>query len=318
VDAPETPSDNAHASRSRRWTRGLAVVALGAAVGIAVAVGPRAFDTASGADAGRTPSGAVPLGSLSTRQVADATAAAGADLAAAPVPDAPAAPAPSARAAIEGFLAAEVAEQYDASYGFLSASDRSRVGGRAEWLSNHANLPAIARFTVESVVESADEASVVTTTDLRASLDEIIGLVPAHARGIWITVREDGGWRVAYTRSRLEPQYPDPSLATTAAREWVTARQECRVAAEWSGGVLGPDAIAKRICRAPGPVTVGAAAELFDDAGIEAVTAAFGPDVYAWARVVPVTAPARLDLVLAPVGERWLVIGIRKASPGTR
>ena len=65
-------------------------------------------------------------------------------------------------------------------------------------------------------------------------------------------------------------------------------------------------------------MTVGAPTDLLDDAGVSAVTAAFGPDVYAWARVVPVTAPERLELVLAPVGERWLVIGIREASPGSR
>lgn len=82
--------------------------------------------------------------------------------------------------------------------------------------------------------------------------------------------------------------------------------------------MLGPVAIAKRLCRATGPVTVGVPTALIDDAGLSALTAAFGPDVYAWARVVPVTAPARLELVLAPVGERWLVVGIREASPGTR
>ena len=37
--------------------------------------------------------------------------------------------------------------------------------------------------------------------------------------------------------------------------------------------------------------------------------AAFGPDVLEWARVVPVSGPAQIDVVVAPVGESWLVIG---------
>jgi hypothetical protein len=47
---------------------------------------------------------------------------------------------------------------------------------------------------------------------------------------------------------------------------------------------------------------------------VTALSAAFGPDVYAWARRVPVTGPVALDLFLAPVGERWLVVGAGEAS----
>jgi hypothetical protein len=38
--------------------------------------------------------------------------------------------------------------------------------------------------------------------------------------------------------------------------------------------------------------------------------AAFGSAVHDWARVVTVDAPARLHVVVAPLGERWLVIGV--------
>jgi hypothetical protein len=81
--------------------------------------------------------------------------------------------------------------------------------------------------------------------------------------------------------------------------------------------VLGSQSIVRHLCRATGAVTVGAPSDLVDDSD-GSLTAEFGPDVYAWARVVPVTGPRRLDLVLAPVGERWLVVGVREASPGTR
>ena len=129
-------------------------------------------------------------------------------------------------------------------------------------------------------------------------------------------MREDGGWRVAYSRSRLVPEYPSDALAGAAAtrvgdgppgvphrRRVVrrvgrtrrrSPRRLCRP--EWSGR--------GRLRRLPVP----------DDTSASSLAAAFGPDVYAWARLVPVTEPARLDLIVAPVGERWLVIGVREAS----
>jgi hypothetical protein len=292
------------------------VIAIGVAVGLVVALGPRAFDDASASrERASLPSGAVPLASLSTRQVADATAAAGAAVASASVePEAPDAPAPSPTDAVTAFLAAEVAGRFDVSYGLLSADDRAQVGGRIPWAESHANLPPLTGFAVDSVVVAGDEATVAARTDLRSSLDEVVGLVPAHAQASWIAVREDGGWRVAYSRSRLVPQYPSDALASDAAREWVTARQACHQAAEWPGGLVGSDAVARRLCRAAGAVALGAPTRLPDDTSASALAAAFGPDVYAWARLVPVTEPARLELIVAPVGERWLVIGARAAS----
>jgi hypothetical protein len=38
--------------------------------------------------------------------------------------------------------------------------------------------------------------------------------------------------------------------------------------------------------------------------------AAFGSAVHDWARVVRLDAPVRMDVVVAPVGERWLVVGV--------
>jgi hypothetical protein len=292
------------------------VVAIGVAVGLVAALGPRAFDDASASrERASLPSGAVPLASLSTRQVADATASAGAAVASTSVAsEPPDAAAPSPTAAVTAFLAAEVAGRFDASYGLLSADDRARAGGRLPWSENHANLPPVTGFAIDSVVVAGDEATVATRIDLRSSLDEVVGLVPAHALASWSSVREDGGWRVAYARSRLIPQYPSDALASDAAREWVTARQACHQAAEWSGGLVGSDAPARRLCRARSAVAVGAATQLPDDTSASDVAAAFGPDVYAWARLVPVTEPARLELIVAPIGERWLVIGVRAAS----
>lgn len=316
MDVIETRDEPTRGTRFPRRLRGLAVIAMGVAVGLVVALGPRAFDDASASrEHASLPSGAVPLASLSTRQVADATASAGAAVASATTAsEPPDAPASSPTDAVTAFLAAEVAGRFDTSYGLLSADDRAHAGGRIPWAESHANLPPLTGFSVDSVTVAGDEATVATRTDLRSSLDEVVGLVPAHAQASWISVREDGGWRVAYSRSRLVPQYPSDALASDAVREWVTARQACHQAAEWSGGLVGSDAFARRLCRASGAVALGAPTRLTDDTNASDLAAAFGPDVYAWARVVPVTAPTRLEVIVAPVGERWLVIGVRTAS----
>jgi hypothetical protein len=219
-------------------------------------------------------------------------------------------------AAVESFLTAEAAGRHESSYGLLSAPDRDRVGSRAAWAAAHVNLPPVTGYAVEALqTMDADTAAVVTRTALRTGLDEVVGLVPARAVGRWVAVREDGGWRVAYGRSRLEPQYPAEAQAGDAARAWVAARQACRRAAEWDGGLVGSDRAARRLCRTRGAVAVGRPTPLpDDDPSATALTAAFGPDVYAWARRVPVTEPRALDLVVAPVGEQWLVVGATEAS----
>ena len=40
------------------------------------------------------------------------------------------------------------------------------------------------------------------------------------------------------------------------------------------------------------------------------VTNAFGPAAAQWARVVSLDGPLPLDVVTAPMGDRWLVVGV--------
>jgi hypothetical protein len=315
VDAIELRVPGAAAQRPRGHVREIVVVAIGVLVGLAIAFGPGVFDDSGGHSDVKLPTGAAPLASLSTRQVARATAAASAIVAAgSDAVEPPAAPAPTPLAAVEDFVQAEIAGRYDLSYGLLSAPDRAQARSRVSWTDEHADLPPLTGFTPGVVVTSGATATVPGQVDLRATLDEVVGLVPAHADARFAAVAEDGGWRVAYADSRLTPVYPSIGLAVDAARAWVTARQQCRTADEWSGGLVGSDALARGLCGRAGAVRVGTPVALPNDPSVAALTAAFGPDAEAWARVVPVTAPARVDLIVAPVGEQWLVVGATTAS----
>ena len=204
VDPFETPSVTC-TSRSGHLIRNVAVVGLGLVLGLGFALGPRlSIDADASKRDTPLPSGAVPLGSLSTRLVADAAASAGDAVASASLElDPPAAPAPSASAAIEAFLAAEIGGRFDISYGLLGAADRTRAGGRA-WIANHANLPPMTGFAVESVARvrrrsrrrDCDGPALVAGRDRRSR-------TRARPRVAGSSVREDGGWRVG-----LLPQPP--------------------------------------------------------------------------------------------------------------
>ncbi|MGQ0803798.1 MAG: hypothetical protein ACT4PI_08045 [Actinomycetota bacterium] len=280
------------------------------AVGFAAVALPRALAD-RGQGAGRA-NPRVGLGDLADSR----SVAAGNVLADTGEPEPPTAAAPTPQAAVEQFLAAEAGGDFATSYGLLSAADRGQVGSRSEWTTAHGHLPTITNFEIGALDAGAARAEVATSLTLVPELDEIVGLVPARADATWVALAEDGGWRVAFEESSLVPRYPSEDDAPSAARDWAADRRDCRRGDQYRGGLLGADALARDLCRAEGDITVGAAAALDPGAGAQPFLAAFGPEVFSWARVVSVTTPRVLNVVLAPVGERWLVVGVVEPSPG--
>jgi hypothetical protein len=139
------------------------------------------------------------------------------------------------------------------------------------------------------------------------------GLVPARARATYVAVAEDGGWRVAFGQSSLAAEYPSTASAPAAVRSWVRARVDCRHAPEFVGGLLGAAARADELCGAHGAIHVERAVRLPETDQDQPFLAAFGSEVHEWSRVVPVDAPVRLRVVVAPLDERWLVVGVLPA-----
>jgi hypothetical protein len=222
-------------------------------------------------------------------------------------------PAPTPRDAVDRFLGAEVAQQYGVSYGLLSARDRDERNSRAAWTADHADLPPIAAYRFDGVQVHDGRADVAVALRLHSQLSPTDGLVPARARATLVAVAEDGGWRVAFGESALAAEYPSTALAPDAVRSWARARVECRHAPEFVGGLLGAAARADELCGARGAVQVGRAVRLPETDQDQPFLAAFGSEVHEWSRVVPVDAPVRLRVVVAPLGERWLVVGVLPA-----
>jgi hypothetical protein len=294
----------------RRRLRDVAIVACCGAVGFLVAAAPRFVNTDDGSDG----SGANPRIALSDLSDVRDPAASAANGSTDVEPAGP--PAPTPVDAVQSFLAAEIRADHGVSYGLLSAADRAEVGSRPEWEAAHGQLPIVTGVTLGGATGDGTRAEVEAEVSFDPALDETRGLVPARAHGVWVAVAEDGGWRVANSERRLLPQYPDGSGAVTAAETWAQVRTECRAGDEYDGGLLGATGPVKAICGASGPVEAGAVSNLEPGVGVEPFLAAFGPEVLSWARVVRLASPVPVAVVLAPVADRWVVVGALDSVPG--
>jgi hypothetical protein len=223
----------------------------------------------------------------------------------------PGAGAASAEAALTGFLDAEVAGNYEATFGFLSSTDRVTYGSPAGWVAGHADVvPPVLDYEVGDASEGDGVATIVTTMTLEPGLDQVVGLTPGRARVAWeLLEADDGTWGVALDTSAIEPIFPPAEEAGPAARAWVTERQACRAPVNERDGLIGATGLADSLCDATGELTVGDV-EVLDEAATTTVSTAFGPETAAASRVVRVDGPLTLGAVLAPIGDEWVVIGI--------
>ncbi len=215
-------------------------------------------------------------------------------------------------AAVSGFLTAQALGDFERSYAFLSEADRLTWATPARWVASQADLYPVEGFEVEQVRE---DGTVVTLTALRSSADPIIGLVPARARGTWPTVEEGGGFRVAFGQSSYEPLYPSDEGVADAAATWVSTAQGCAAEGAYGGPLYGLPSLEQDLCDAEGEVALGEVGALRDGVTSTTFLEAFGPEVFTWARAVPVTSPIEMTVVMAPIDDRWQVIGLLPAGP---
>ena len=220
--------------------------------------------------------------------------------------------------AIEEFLAAEISGRSIDSLELLSRDDRRRIRTTTSWdrsrRSRIGEILAYSPIDIE-IDETTSSATATTTMELRPSLDLINGLTPPSLSAEWRLV-EDDGWRIDYGSSVLTPQYLsaiDVDDVDSAAIAWLEGGQACDpfdtvgTAAVFRNSM---PATTQRLCLGGAAPVIGPSAELTAADASQGLTAAFGSAVRDWARVVPVYQPAPADLVLAPVGDRWLVIDV--------
>ncbi len=292
---PDAPADR---PRSLGW---LAVVgiAAGLLIGLAPSVGSRLFDRGSGEHISiddLPPGGQVDVAALTVSHATDAPA--------------------SPQATVEAFLDALLADDGDRSFELLSQADRDRFRSAGAW-----NTARIQMFgSVEAAelhgpaLERAGE-SIESTLTLEPELSDVAGLVPGTLDVVWRTV-EESGWRIQLTDSTAVPVFPDESAAADAAAVWLSSNDACTRSGGPAVGRREADVLRSfggahdELCANAAEVTVAGAAMHPDPLTIAALSSRFGPDAESWARTVPVSGPFTGRLLLAPIGDEWVVIDV--------
>ena len=219
-------------------------------------------------------------------------------------------PAASPRAAVEGFLGAEIAGDRNASFLLLAAADRAKLVTPAAWRAAHTNLPHYLTYAVQG---ASAGGAVVTDVSLEPRLDPVSGVFPASATITWRPVAEDGGWRVDLAATSVEPHYAADTGAAPAALAWVQARQACQDDPAAARLLFDPE-IGRALCRRAGAFRADAPAPVSALTNPAPLVDAYGPGSQTFARVVRLSGPATLDVVTAPLGTSWVVIGVVDAT----
>jgi hypothetical protein len=300
-----------HRTRNRSTRFAAACAVVGVLAGVGVFVVPRAFDSAGAARPYALDHehsiAALPRGLRANSELTTTTT---------PAPlVSPTVKTPTPVDGLHLFLDARVAGNDDDAWQAVSDRDRRQFATAVDWEDANGVLPHVTGYTLGVPDVSGDRGEVPGTVSYAPTLDEIGGNVPAMADVTWAVARERGNWHVSLAESEVRARRPADAGAVAAAQAWAAARQQCATAAQWRGEFLGDaDDRVAQLCHATGDVTVGNVRELDDTDDAEPFLAAFGGDVFTWARVVPVRAGARFDLVLAPIGDQWFAIGAIASS----
>jgi hypothetical protein len=219
-----------------------------------------------------------------------------------------------ARALLEEFIAAEEAQEWDASFALLTPADQDELGPVNVWIANHANTPPFTGIDILSVRTLEGRTEVVADVTLASTLDEFRGFVPARGRATFGVEDVEGAWRVAFTRSVLQPRYPDDGPVAEEALQWAQARQSCEPNVREHPRLLGAPSIALALCGSQGEIRVGEIRNLTEGEDATPFVSAYGAQVFDWTRVVAVTGEVPMRVVLAPIDDRWTVIGVLRAD----
>jgi hypothetical protein len=229
---------------------------------------------------------------------------------------APPAVAADAGAAVTAFLEAEVERDFETSWSYLSSTDREEFDKPAVWVNAHADLAPIEGFELDEIVERDGRVEAIVDLQLESQLNEFTGLIPARATGTYVVTEEDDGWRVVVADSVLRPQYPSADGVREAAAAWAEAHRSCEEPTTvYDGPLYGLPALALELCGTEGEVGVGEIGDLPEGERSAPFVSAFGPEVFNWARVAPLTGPVPISAVLAPIDDEWRVIGVIRADP---
>lgn len=216
-------------------------------------------------------------------------------------------PANSIGEAVTTVLAAEQQNDPAKSFALLAPDSRKDYKDVAGWSNRLKELPAVTGFKLDK----SNGTSQVATVNHKAGLDPFIGLSPAQERQTWKGAKFPKGWLLS-ADPQTDPILPGDDKAPPAAKAWVEAVQACDQARATAMQAISTlfAAVTPTICKVPGVVATGNVEKLAEGPASTNIVAQYTPDALTWARVVPVTGPVAVKVILAPIGNEWKVLGL--------
>jgi hypothetical protein len=212
--------------------------------------------------------------------------------------------------AVTKFLDAEIAGDYDASLAYLIDTERAQAGAPEVWKAAHGQLPHYTSYKIDA---PTGDGRVVTTVHYEPRLDEIVGFTPGAATVTWAANSEADGYRVSLIGTTVQAVLPADAAAPKAALAWAQSRQQCQTTNQYVGNLLGQPDVAQGLCHVGGSFSASGATPLATFADTTAITNAFGGDADRFTRVVTLHGPSELKVVVAPLGDEWVVVGVAAA-----
>jgi len=235
------------------------------------------------------------------------SAAAGTDDAAVP-----AGPAMSTAAeALEALLAAEQAGDHAASYALLSSDGRRDYPNVDEWARDRQQLAPITAFEVRP---EDDEGVVEALVEHEPGLDPFVGLSVGRELQRWEAVEEDGRWLLD-ADPEIEPMFPPDEDAIGVAQAWIDAATACDegalAALEGVAQLFGNGTVRAELCDSGASLQAVDVDEVRSGPASSELVTQYSGDALVWARSVAIEgAPAPMEVILAPIGDDWRVIGV--------
>ena len=228
----------------------------------------------------------------------------------------------TARAAVQRFLQAGADGDFEVAYGLLDQAGRERYPSLARFTRAQADRAPVTAVRVGRERRAGDGRADVTVTLAPPGGHRPVRRAGPGAHGRGLAGQPPGrplagGRRPGVGPGRAARRRPRPRGGLAPGSSGCSTATAPGAAGLQAGAELyGPADLAELPCTERGRWTV-AAPEGFDAAvEPEAYVAAFGPEVGAWARLVPVQGPrTRFSVVVGPLGDAWRVLGTDPVTP---
>ncbi len=218
--------------------------------------------------------------------------------------------------AVKALISSAIARDFSAAWAHVSRADQQRIG-YVQRLVEEFNAAGWTDFAVES--STLDTVTVKVKQVPKIS--EIDGVIAEHAIVRVKTIAEDGGYRVLWSKRTTEQIFPEMSAIENLAVQqsvtaWAKSRQACETqpSNQYSSGLVGVVGLADALCKTVGTPVIGEVQDLYGLDEPDPLFQAFGSSAASWARVVKISAPVAMSVVLAPTGKDWIVVAIARPS----